>query len=53
MGEWTRFICLKIGTGGGGSCECDNELPGSIKCQKFLDELRICLLLKKNFAQWS
>jgi hypothetical protein len=20
-----------------GSCECDNELPGSIKCREFLD----------------
>ena len=26
---------------GGGSCECGNELSGSIKCGEFLDKLRI------------
>jgi len=26
----------------GGSCECGNELPGAIKCGKFLDYPRTC-----------
>jgi hypothetical protein len=30
-----------------GSCECDNEPPGSIKCGKFLDQPRNCSLLKE------
>jgi len=30
---WTRSMWLSIGTGGGGgTCECGNELCGSIKC---------------------
>jgi hypothetical protein len=36
-----------------GSCECGNELPGSIKCGEFLDYLRNCSLLKKASAPWS
>ena len=47
------MIWLRIGTGGGGSCECDNEYPGSIKCRKFIDQLRIRLLFKKDSTQWS
>jgi len=38
VGVWTASIWLSIGTGGGqGTCECGNELSGSIKCGKFLD----------------
>jgi hypothetical protein len=36
-----------------GSCECGNEPSGSIKCRKFLDWVRICLLLRKDSAPWS
>jgi len=38
VGAWTRSIWLRIGTsGGGGTCECGNELSGSIKCEEFPD----------------
>jgi hypothetical protein len=30
------------------SFECGNELPGSIKCRKFLDWLRTNKVLKKD-----
>jgi hypothetical protein len=36
LGEWIALILLRTGPGGG-SCECGNELPGSIKCREFLD----------------
>jgi hypothetical protein len=32
--DWIDVV--RIGTGGG-SCECGNELSGSIKCREFLD----------------
>jgi hypothetical protein len=35
-GAWTGLIWIRIGTGGG-SCECGNELSGSIKRGEFLD----------------
>ena len=38
MGTWTGLIWLRIGTGGG-TCECGNELSGSIECEEFLDKL--------------
>ena len=34
---WTDFIWLRVGTGGGGACECGNETLVSIKCEVFLD----------------
>ena len=36
-----------------GTCECDNEPSGSIKCGEFLDQLKTGQLLKKGFAAWS
>jgi len=33
-----------------GTCECGNELSGSIKCGEFLDWLKTGYLLKKNSA---
>jgi hypothetical protein len=36
-----------------GSCEGNNEHLGSIKCGEFLDQLRICYLIKKASAPWS
>ena len=44
------------GTGQGqvvGTCECANELSGSIKCGEFLDWLRTGQLLKKDSVPWS
>ena len=35
-GVWTGSSWPRIGTGGG-TCECGNELSGSIKCVVFLD----------------
>jgi len=35
-GVWTGWNWLRIGTVGG-TCECDNEPSGSIKCGEFLD----------------
>ena len=31
-----------------GTCECRNELSGSIKCGEFLDQLRTSKLLEKD-----
>jgi hypothetical protein len=36
-----------------GAGECGNGPSVSIKCEKFLDYLRACLLLKKESAPWS
>jgi hypothetical protein len=36
-----------------GSCECGNELLGSVKCWVFLDKLRTYQFLKKNPAPWN
>ena len=36
-----------------GSCECGNELSGSIECGEFLEWLRNCQLFKKDSAPWS
>jgi len=36
-----------------GTCECNNEPSGSIKCGAFLDWLKNCQLLKKDSAPWS
>jgi hypothetical protein len=33
---WTGFVCLSIGTSGG-PYEYENELPGSVKGEEFLD----------------
>ena len=35
------------------TCECRNELLGSIKCGEFRDHLRTGQLLKKDSAPWS
>jgi hypothetical protein len=48
-----KWRALRAGSGQekvAGTCECSNELSGSIKCRKFLDYLRTCLLLKKDSA---
>ena len=40
-----------------GTCECGNELSGSIKCGEFFsfffELLRNCYLLRKDSAPWS
>ena len=36
-----------------GTCECGNELSGSIKCDEFLDQLETGQLLEKDSAVWS
>jgi len=33
---WTGFLCLRIETVVG-TCECDNEPSGSIKCGEFVE----------------
>ena len=35
-----------------GSCECDDEPSGSVKCREFLHYVKACLLLK-DCAAWS
>jgi hypothetical protein len=37
----------------GFSCGRNNDLPGSIKDTKFLDQLRDFMLLKQDSAPWS
>jgi hypothetical protein len=34
---WTGLICLRIGTGWGGFCECADESSGPIICREFID----------------
>jgi hypothetical protein len=41
MRVWTGLIWLRIGTGGG-SCECGNEPPGTIRCGEYLYWPRTC-----------
>jgi hypothetical protein len=36
VGVWTGSSCLRVGTGAG-TCDCDNEPSGSIKCGEFVD----------------
>jgi hypothetical protein len=36
-----------------GCCEHGDELLRSIKCWKFLEQMRNCRLLKKDSAPWS
>jgi hypothetical protein len=36
-----------------GSCECGSELSGVINCGEFLDWLRTCCFLKKDFTPLS
>ena len=36
-----------------GCCECGNEPTEFVKCGEFLDCLRICQLLRKDFAPWN
>jgi hypothetical protein len=36
-----------------GCCECGDEPSGSIKCGEFLEQFRICLLLRKDSDPWS
>ena len=46
----------RTGSGQGqvaGTCDFDNESPGSTKCVEFLDQLKTCQLLKKGTAPWS
>lgn len=38
--------------GGGGPCEDDNEVSGSMRCRDFLDLLRNYLLLKRYSMIW-
>jgi hypothetical protein len=49
VGIWTGSSWLRIGTV---TCECGNEPSGSIKCEKFLDQLRTGKLLNKGPAPW-
>jgi hypothetical protein len=35
------------------TCECGNELLGSIKCGEFLDYLQKVSILMKDSAPWS
>jgi len=39
VGVWTGSSWLRIGQVAG-TCKCNNELPGSIKCDEFLDWLK-------------
>jgi hypothetical protein len=48
--EW---IHLAQDGANGGSCEQDNESPGSIKRGNFLDQLSDYWFSKKDFAPWS
>jgi hypothetical protein len=36
-----------------GTCECGNELSGSMKCGEFIDYLRTCYLLRKDCGSCS
>ena len=36
-----------------GTCECGNELSGSLNCEELLDQLQTGWLLKKDSAPWS
>jgi len=36
-----------------GTCKCDSETLGSIKCEEFLDWLKTGWLLKKDSAPFS
>jgi len=38
VGAWTGLIWIRTGTGGrqAGTCECNNETLGTIKCWEFL-----------------
>ena len=36
-----------------GSCEHGDERTGSVKCREFIDYLKNCWLLGKNYATWS
>ena len=36
-----------------GTCDRDNEPSGSTKCWEFLDQLKTCQFLKKDYAPWS
>jgi hypothetical protein len=36
-----------------GSCEHGNEFSGSIKCEKSVNRLRDCDVLKKDSILWS
>jgi hypothetical protein len=36
-----------------GTCECGNELSGSIKCGEFIDWLKTGWLLEKDRAAWG
>jgi hypothetical protein len=38
---------------GAGFCKHDNELPGSVKREEFLDHLSDCQFLKKISALWN
>jgi hypothetical protein len=51
----TDFIALvhDIHTQLMGTCECGNELSGSIKCGEFLECMRSCNAFRKNCAPWS
>jgi hypothetical protein len=49
---WTECIWLRWGPVAG-CCEHGNELSGSIKGGKFLDQLSNCYLQEKDSALWS
>jgi hypothetical protein len=36
-----------------GTCECQNDPSGSIKCGEFLDYMRTCSLHRKDCAPWN
>jgi hypothetical protein len=48
VGLWAGSSWLRIET-----CECGNKPSDYIKCEKFLDEPRTGLFLKKDSAPWS
>jgi len=35
----------------GGCCECGNETKGSVKCGEFVDKLRDCKLIRKDYVR--
>jgi hypothetical protein len=46
-------VCGRFKRQVAGSCDCCNELSGSIKCGEFFERLRNCSLLKRDSAAWS
>ena len=53
MGGGMDWIELAQHKDSWGTCECGDELSGSIKCGEFLDQLKTGQLLKKDCGPWS